>query len=224
MKFLVVDVETTNKNPSLCEIIEAAAIAYDSDTKEEFVFHKMFNARRWDREAEEASLIHGIKKDQLVALPYFTNDGNPLLDFIRDNIDDGSFFCCHSHRKIFGKFSSYDYTAIRVGLFPNHFDLYKKLPTGNIISTHSLAKYLDVPGKLDLSSLAQYFNLKKFNHHSAMDDAEVCLELLKIMLPKVDLMKFLEEENHGVIKDEGSEEPQDAKRKPVKFRNTRRNL
>lgn len=217
MNFLIVDLESTNKNPSSCEIIELAWI-YANDKLEvieEAVIR--FNAMLWDKEAIEASQIHGIKKEDLKGLDFFDAGWfNTVLERFNE-----CHFVCHSHRKIFGKFTTYDYTALKVNLFPNHWDLYKTCPTEKIISTHSLAKHLNISGKLDLKSLAQYFNLKEFNHHSAMDDTKTCYELLKIMLPKVDLNQFLDSEK-GLLNERSSDEHEITTTKPKKRRNGRK--
>jgi DNA polymerase III epsilon subunit-like protein len=123
-----------------------------------------------------------------------------------DSFDDGmnslnswlntlspSHFVCHANRKIFGKFSSYDYGVLLSNLnyLGLHFNLYKVCPSRDIISTHSLAKFTELSCSLDLKSLCSYYNINLSNHHDAKSDTIACMELLKKMLPDIDIEDFL---------------------------------
>jgi DNA polymerase III epsilon subunit-like protein len=193
--FLVCDLETTSDKPLNAEVLTGSFLYLDKDL--DVIDRYDFNSRPrvWGAEADKASAIHGITYAQAFN---FTLHDRAMLDLSKwlDSLSP-SYFCCHANRTIFGSFSTYDYAVLTSSLFyyDLHWSLYRSCPRKYILSTHSLAKYLKLPTDYNLKSLASFFGINDFLHHDATADTKVCYEILKNILPKVDIEEFLNIEN-----------------------------
>ena len=215
MNFLVCDIETTNKEPMRAEIITAHFLYLDGSLNiiDEYSFK--CRPQLWGKEAEEASLIHGITFHDCQAFPSAQEAYPELIEWI--STLDESHFVCHAKRKIFGKFSSYDYAVLNLMMLDHDwlFEFGIKLPRKKIISTHSLATYLKAPTPYGLKALSETYKLPAFEHHDAKADCLTCYELLKRMIPQVDLKEFLDWENFNQWSENDTTD-QRAKSKPKK--------
>jgi len=195
-RFLVVDIEATNRNPLNAQILSGHFLYLDLSFNIIDQYSLKSKPQSWDSEAEEASSIHGIKLVDTILYPEFSEAMENLLSWLGKL--EPSYFVCHANRKIFGKFSSYDYAVLVSNLLylGKHYDLYRACPSSHIISTHSLAKYLSLSCDYDLKSLCSFYKYDLSNHHEAEADTYACLHLLKSMLPEVNLEEFFEVENN----------------------------
>lgn len=196
MNFLVCDLETTNKNPMMAEIITGHFLYLDDSLNIVDQYEFKTKPQLWDKSAEETSQIHGITYHDCQSFPHSHTAYPPLIDWL--NSLKQSHFVCHAKRRIFGKFSSYDYTVLNLMMLDHGwlFEFGAKFRRHNIISTHSLASYLKAPAPYGLKALAETYKLPAFEHHDAKADCLTCYELLKKMLPQIDLNEFLEFENN----------------------------
>lgn len=219
MNLLVCDLETTNKDPMMAEIITGHFLYLDESLN--IVDEYSFKCRPmlWNKDADDASLIHGITYHDCQSFPHSHTAYPPLIDWL--NSLNQSHFVCHAKRRIFGKFSSYDYAILNLMML-DHDWLYEfgaKFHRKKIISTHSLATYLKAPSPYGLKALAETYKLPSFEHHDAKADCLTCYELLKIMLPQVNIEEFLEDENFKL----GSENVTTNKRAKSKSSKSKRN-
>jgi len=210
--FLVCDLETTNREAIRSEIISGHFMYLDHGLNIVDQYEFKSRPELWDNEAEQASKIHLISYDDAMQFPDKEQAYNDLCQWL--STLNAGHFVAHGNRKIFGKFSTYDYSALIVGLFDAnyYFEFIAKFRPKDIISTHSLAKYLNLPSKYDLKSLAEYFKLGEFDHHDAKSDCLICYELLKRMLPEVDLVDFFESEYYTKERSENDKKPKRVKK------------
>lgn len=189
-RYLIVDLEATGPNPSSAEILTGSFLYCDEELNIQDVYELEVRPRVWDKEAEEAVAIHGITHAQAMRFtpfPQAITDLSSWLDTLAP-----AHFVAHANRKIFGKFTTYDYALLNTSLFDLNFQwsLYRAAPVRYLISTHSLAKYLSLPCEHNLKAIAQHLGVEAFKHHDAKDDAIACYEILKVLLPRVSLEDF----------------------------------
>lgn len=215
--FLVCDLETTNREAIKSEIITGFFLYLDSSLNiiDQYEFRAM--PELWDKAAEEASLIHGITQRDVMSYPRKKKAYADLCEWL--STLEAGHFVAHGNRRIFGKFSTYDYSALITNLLDHdyYFEFSSKFRPKDIISTHSLAKHLSIDGKHDLKSLAHQFGLSEFDHHDAKSDCMICYELLKKMLPRVDLKEFLEQEYYQTQRSEHDPKPRKTKKSARKI-------
>jgi DNA polymerase III epsilon subunit-like protein len=208
--FIVVDLETTSREPSGASILTGCFLHCDSDLNIIDRLDIKSKYRLWNVEAEQASAIHGISEQEARKFPLWSEVGQRLSDWL--DIKPISHFVCHSNRTIFGKFHTYDYAVLKYNLFDLnlHWNLYRTCPEWMILSTHSLAKHLAIElglgRELNLKSLSTSLGLKEFDHHDASADALKALEILKILLPRTDVRKFLDKEYFKLQENENETE------------------
>lgn len=213
--YLIVDLETTNRNIFKAEIITGSFILVDDKMDIVTIYNIQCNPRLWDKEADDASLIHGISKADASGFDDYSTTIKELAGWLETL--PPCHFVAHANRQNFGTYATYDYAILNMALldYDLHYTLYKICPSRFIISTHSLAKYLKLPCDLNLEAIAQHLNVSMGTHHNAESDAFTCFEILKKLLPTVDLNKFLDYENFKLTdKDENNE--------PTKKRKTRK--
>jgi len=215
--FLVCDLETTNREAIRSEIISGHFMYLDHDLNIVDQYEFKSKPELWDNESEQASKIHLISYDDAMQFPDKEQAYNDLCQWL--STLRAGHFVAHGNRKIFGKFSTYDYSALIVGLFDTnyYFEFIAKFRPKDIISTHSLAKYLSLPSKYDLKSLAEYYKLGEFDHHDAKSDCVICYELLKNMLPQIDLNEFLESEYQTKERIDYGAKPKKSKSKSTRI-------
>jgi len=205
--FLVCDVEATSANPLNAQLLTGCFMLCDSDFDIVDRLDLKARPRFWDKEAEEASSIHGITLAKANTFPAF-NDAMETLKIWLDSIPP-SHFVAHANRNIFGKFSTYDYAVLTSNLFDykfSHYSLYRSAPRKLILSTHSLAKFLSIDSALDLKSLANKLGVELSEHHDAQADAMACYEIFKKLFPRVELNTFLDYENFKLeVKNDANE-------------------
>jgi DNA polymerase III alpha subunit (gram-positive type) len=207
--FIIVDLETTDKVVSNAQIITGCFIHCDKDLNIIDRLDIQSKPSKWDKTADQASLIHGITWDQAKKFDPWYKVGNHLASWLKSK--PTSHFVCHANRSIFGQFYCFDYAVLKYNLFDldHHWDLYKSCPESQILSTHSIAKHLDIQfgfDKLNLKSISETLGLKDFDHHDASADALKCLEILKIFLPRMNVDEFLDKEYFKTTKDTDDED------------------
>jgi DNA polymerase III epsilon subunit-like protein len=192
--FCVVDLETTSNNVTNAQIITGTFLAVDE--KLNLIAEKRIQCKpwRWDDDAVQASRIHGITKEMTDKWQSFNSILPSLFDWF--GMYNFRHFVCHAKRDMYGKKTTYDHAVIRLNLFPS--DYYWKFVNTfnerNIISTHSLASYLDSSynfPKKDLKSIATTLGIKLDNHHDDRADAIACYEIFKTLYPKVSMSDFV---------------------------------
>lgn len=199
MTYLLVDLETSSRFPNSAEILTADFIHLDSDLNEVESIGFKFRPRIWRKEADDATLIHGITRDEAYQFPTYHNSIRDMFKYLLSF--NKAHLVSHSNRM---HRVSYDQAIIRFHALDNgyYFDMAHSLPESKYISTHSLAKFLNVPGKLDLKSICKYFNIEQKQHHSSSDDVKVTAELFKILMKDIDLEEFYRFENKQEILNE----------------------
>jgi DNA polymerase III epsilon subunit-like protein len=216
-KFLVCDLETTHREPSKAEIISGHFMYLDSSLAiiEEYEFKSQVEL--WDKNAQEASQIHGITYQDMLSFPAKYQAMDDLCNWL--STLKAGHFVAHGNRKIFGKFYTFDYSALCCNLLDAdyYFEFSSKFRPKDIISTHSLAKALSIASKYDLKSLSQYFKLSDFNHHDAKSDCVICYELLKKMIPQIDLKEFFEAEYYNTKELSNDSKPRKTKKRSSKI-------
>lgn len=192
--FLVCDLETTSANVNNAQIISGTFLVVDENLN--LLCEKRIKCRpwKWDEEAEQASKIHGITKKMTQDWPIFLDVLPDLFQFF--SIYNLRHFVCHAKRDMFGKKTTFDHSVIRLNLFPSDFywEFVNTFKERNIISTHSLAVYLDKRYnfyKRDLKSLCNQLGIALNNHHDDRSDAIACYEIFKILYPQVNLSDFI---------------------------------
>lgn len=192
--FLVCDLETTSSNVNNAKILTGTFLAVDSNLQA--VAEKRIKCRpwRWDDEAEQASRIHGITQDMTYKWPTFQEILPDLFQWF--SIYEFRHFVCHAKRDMFGKKTTFDHAVIRLNLFPSdyYWQFVNTFRERNIISTHSLAMYLDNLynfEKRDLKSVCNRLGIKLDNHHDDRADAYACYEVFRILYPQINLSDFI---------------------------------
>jgi len=196
--YLIVDVEATDKVSTLAQLITGHFLLADKNFNIIEEYELKARPELWDNAAQESYAIHGIGYDTAKHFPAHREAIQDLNAWLEDL--PICHFAAHANRTIFGKFSTYDYSVLTCNLFhySMQYSLYRSCPRKHIISTHSLAKYLRLSCNYDLKSIAQYLGLNNFKHHDAKADTVVCFEILKLLLPKVDLEEFFNKENFNL--------------------------
>lgn len=204
--FVFVDLETTSIRPSSAEILTADFISCDSDFNIIEKKHFEFRPRIWDRDASEASAIHGISREKAFRFAPYSESAREMFDWLL------SFKRAHliSHaNRMFN--STYDQAILRFHALDNgvYFDFSLAFPESRYISTHSLAKFLNIGSELNLKALCNYFKLGDFVHHNSAEDVMMTYKLFLELIPTVKIEEFLEWENYlkKGIKNETLEKP-----------------
>lgn len=181
--FAVIDLETTGKDHWRNEILTIACILTDPNFNELETFTASIKPEEstWDEEAEK---VHGISRKQAKA---FDNNLD-VLDRFCDVL--GSYgegrnwsFVCHA-LPFRSRIDLFDYNFIFAWFWKKdkREDLYRFFPEELIYSTihkkrnHATTQYQIENQKL--STWASKLDIT-FEHHTALDDAKVCLEVLK---------------------------------------------
>jgi DNA polymerase III epsilon subunit-like protein len=196
--YLVVDLETTDRVSLNAQLITGYFLLVDKNLKIIKEYELKARPMIWDKQAEDSVAIHGIGYDQCKSFPIH---GQAMQDLYKWFVTlPTCHFVAHANRTIFGKFSTYDYAVLTSNLFyySYQFMLYSRCPTKSIISTHSLAKYLNLSCNYDLKSLSSYLGLNAFTHHDAKADTLVCYEIFKRLIKEVDIEDFLNKENFNL--------------------------
>lgn len=192
MSFMVVDLESSSIIPGCAEILTADFIHLDVNLNHVESRGFKFRPRIWDRHSDDASRIHGITRDQAYSFPAYNESMRLMMSWLT------SFNSFHMvshvnrmHRK------SYDQAMLRYCALDHgcYFEFGKSFPESMYISTHSLAKMLAVPGKLDLASICSYFGIEQLKHHSSDDDCRVTAEIFKKLILNTTLEDYFKFEN-----------------------------
>jgi DNA polymerase III epsilon subunit-like protein len=192
--FCVVDLETTSGNVSNAEILSGTFLAIDSTFLVLDEYQIKCRPRKWTEEAIESTKIHGITQQMTMGLPLFSEVQDDLFKWFKKFMF--KHFVCHAKRDMYGKKTTFDHAVIRLNLFPSaqYWDFVNMFNERNIISTHSLASYLDKKynfEKKDLKTVARQLGVTLENHHDDREDAIACYEIFKIMFPQVNLTEFI---------------------------------
>jgi DNA polymerase III epsilon subunit-like protein len=191
--FIFVDLETTSKRPSSAEILTADFIhadkSFDIIEKKSF----KFRPRIWDKDASDATSIHGITRDQAFNFLPYGEVAPEMFEWLLSFKD--SHLVSHANR-MFN--STYDQAILRFHALDNgvYFDFGRSFPESKYISTHSLAKFLNVGCELNLKALCNYFNLGSFEHHNSQEDVLMCYKLFLKLMPTINLSDFFEWEHY----------------------------
>lgn len=191
MTFVVVDIESTSKFPLNAEILTVDFIVLDKSLNEVDKAGFKIRPRIWNKDAEEASKIHRITREEAYTYPPYEV---AVRDMFKWLLRYNGHLVFHANRQFN---SSYDAVLLRshalyVGVY---FELGLSFPERKYISTHSLSKFLNIGVENNrLDTLCKYFNIKQSNHHNSEDDVKVTSQLFKILWPKVDSNKFFEYE------------------------------
>jgi DNA polymerase III epsilon subunit-like protein len=198
---MVFDLETTNRNPMRAEILTGHFIMLDEKLSIIDELGIECRPELWNDEAEQAFEIHGISKYMSATFPNKQESFDKLMRWIMRF--DEVYSVCHANRRV-GGFKTYDYTVLSLALFDtdHYFDFTRTCRSLNIISTHSLAKYLKINCELNLKSLAQYLGVELDNHHNAKSDCVATYNIFKHLYPRVNLGQFLDKENYGGSKND----------------------
>lgn len=211
--FVFVDLETTSKRPSSAEILTADFIHTDENFK--IIEKKSYNFRPriWDKEASEASAIHGISRDQAFQFAPYNETAPEMFDWLL--AFDKAHLVSHANR-MFN--STYDQAILRFHALDNgvYFDFGQSFPESKYISTHSLAKFLNVGCELNLKALCNYFNLGDFSHHNSEEDVLMCYKLFLKLIPTIDLKEFFEWEHYKKKGDINGTDEKPVKKRRVK--------
>ena len=204
--FVFVDLETTSRRPSSAEILTADFISCDSDFNIIEKKHFEFRPRIWDKDANEAAAIHGISREQAYRFAPYSESASKMFDWLLGF--DKSHMISHANR-MFN--STYDQAILRLHALDNdvYFEFGQSFPESKYISTHSLAKYLNVGSELNLKALCNYFKLGDFVHHNSAEDVMMTYKLFLELIPTVKINEFLDWEHYFKkgIKNEESEKP-----------------
>jgi DNA polymerase III epsilon subunit-like protein len=205
--FLVVDLEATGPNTMSAELLTGSMLYLNDKLEEIGSYSFTCRPRYWGKEADEAVAIHGISYAEAQLFTPWQEAIAGVAGWL--STLPPCHFVAHANRKIFGGFSTYDYALLSTHLFDLNFqwELYRACPRQYIISTHSLASYLNLPCERNLKALAEYLGVDAFKHHDARAETMACYQILKKLLPQVELESFfcweykLEEvlnENRGI--------------------------
>lgn len=191
MTFVVCDLETTSKFPLNAEILTADFIVLSSELVEIDSASFKMRPRIWNRDAEEAVSIHGITRDQAYKFNPYHDEIRRLFKWL---LQYRGHLVAHNNRQFN---SSYDQCILRSHALDNgfYFELGQHFRERHYLSTHSLAKYLNIGAEnYRLDTLCKYFGIKQKAHHTSEDDARVTVQLFKKLISQVDINKFLEYE------------------------------
>jgi DNA polymerase III epsilon subunit-like protein len=187
MSFLVVDLESSSLLPGCAEILTADFVHLDENLNELDSRGFKFRPRIWDRNADYASAIHGITREEAYTFPPHDESIRLMMKWLT------AFKSTHlvSHvNRMHNK--SYDqailrYCALDYGVY---FQFASAFPEGMYMSTHSLAKMVNIPSKLDLASVCVYFGIEQLKHHSSHDDCRLTAEIFKRLILNTTLEEY----------------------------------
>lgn len=215
--FLIFDAEATGVNPVSSSILTGSFIYCDKALNIVDRYDFKCRPRYWDKYAYEAVAIHKISYQEALGYPDFYDTMREVVHWLETL--EPSHFVAHVNR-LAGMFenedkpelkrpkavlTAYDYELLTQSLFDidsSHYELYRVAPIQSLISTHSLAKYLKLPCEYNLKGIARYLGLSEFSHHDAREDTTACLGILRLLLPQIDLEKFLLWENFKIKEEE----------------------
>jgi len=176
---VVTDLESSNISPLNAELLQAAFIVCDDDLNE--IERRLFKSRVqvWNNYAQQASLIHGITKEESDTYPHYKDTAKEMFGWLL-SFDKNTPLVMHVNQS---SNRSYDGAILRVLALDNgvYFDFNQTFPESKYISTHTMAKFLGVTSKLNLKDLATYYGIGEFLHHDAMSDCQATLEILRYM-------------------------------------------
>lgn len=173
--YLILDLETTGRTPYTNEILSLAAIKCSEQLE---IINTLEIYKRPDTEAtweEEAENVHKISLREARAFSSTKDFNNSLYDFLGE---DTYHLVFHSARFPF----LFDYCFLRAhyDIHNDVFAFYKKFPeyTSTVHKRPTYARKVYGVENQKLSTYAKKLGIK-FNHHQAMDDTKVCLEVFK---------------------------------------------
>ena len=217
MNYVVFDLETSSKFPLNAEILTADFIVLDESLNQVDAASFAIRPRIWNKDAEEAVAIHGITREQAYKFNPYHDEIRRLFKWL---LQYRGHLVAHNNRQFN---SSYDQCILRSHALDNgfYFELGQNFRERDYISTHSLAKFLNVPvDDYRLPTLCKYFRINQLAHHSSQDDARVTVELFKKLIVQVDINKFFghERREHDTT---DSKRPEKRKRQNSKTGNHR---
>ncbi len=174
-EFIVFDIETTGLSVHNCKITEIGAVRFENGEVKE-VFNTF--ADPGEHIPENITKLTGITDDMVKGAPSQAEAVKSFLDFAGESI-----LVAHN--------ANFDASFIRKAAedaklsFPNTY-----------LDTVALSRYLNPDLKNHkLDTLADHYELGKFNHHRASDDAEMLARILDKMLGQLskDGLRTLEE-------------------------------
>jgi len=182
--YAVIDVETTGKDPWRNEILQMGMVVVNEELETIGEFNEFIRPqylRQWSEEAEE---IHKISQRRAAKFDSSRDVFDKFNMFLRGIQPDGAYgFICHasprrSRINLFDRnfvFAWYWSHSDRLGYY-RQFDERKVQST--IKRERNLAKQNWGIENQKLGTWAKKLNIE-FEHHTALADAKVCLEILK---------------------------------------------
>jgi DNA polymerase III subunit alpha, Gram-positive type len=187
MTFVVVDIESTSKFPLNAEMLTADFIVLNSDLAAVDQASFKFRPRIWNKDAEEAVTIHGITREMAYKFNPYHEEIRRLFNWL---LQYRGYLVAHNNRQFN---SSYDQCILRSHALDNgfYFELGQNFRERDYISTHSLAKFLNVGAEnYRLDTLCKFFNIRQEAHHNSFDDAKVTVQLFRKLFPQVNINDF----------------------------------
>ena len=183
--YVVVDCETTGRHPGRHEILTIAAIIADERFNEIGKFHRGLCPQEWHLWDEEAESVHGISKQRAAK---FKPSNEVLSDFVSflDRHGDNYAFVCHA-LPMGSEVNTFDRNFIFYWFHysedvQRRVDYYRFFPEEKMVSTIKSKRKLatqtwDIKNQ-KLDTWADKLGIE-FQHHNAIQDARLTLEVLK---------------------------------------------
>lgn len=185
--YLIIDLETSGRVFFKNEIIEIAAIVLDDDLNKKGEFCEYIKPEcrdQWDKSAEE---VHGLTWEELQLAGDSSSVIMRFISFLNEH-KSGDYFSlvCHA-LPVKSSADLFDRNFLFAWFWNNdkRVEYYSFIDEARIRSTidrrHKQARsYFGIRDQ-KLSTWAEKLNIE-FNHHSALDDANVCAEIFKYQL------------------------------------------
>ena len=192
-KFLVFDLETTDKNPFNAEIIEGCFCITDDDFN---IIDTHIMQSRVNDWSESAELVHGISYNKMMAFPDKTQAYEDLFKFLSQY--KPYRVCCYSNPNSYieesktNLYAHYDNAVIKKELNVNYGShvLFYFYFSDSVYSPYLEIKKLHKQGTINIAkhkTLSQ-FSLenvvlntlgKSYNAHNALDDTKILIDLCR---------------------------------------------
>lgn len=173
------DLETTDKDPGLAEILTSYCVTINVITGE--IVDEQYLTYKPDRYRHDSFEIHGISEAEAMG---FDNKWDSFLSLLRylGKYKDG-LYCCHANYAMFGVHGYFDRQVIKQICYDRKHETYiwfeRNIKNAQFISTHTMAKRLLGLKKAKLSDVAEHFGLKNKKAHDAKADTEIMVEIFQ---------------------------------------------
>lgn len=181
--YAICDFECTGKYPGRSEPLTIGLVVADEDFSVVDVFHRGIKPECPHQWSEEAEAIHGISWARSQKFADQKEVALDMVSFLEAIGRDFTFVC---HALPFGsQMNTFDRNVLFYWLHYNEMRVpyYKLFPEEKMISTIKAKRKLATEEygikNQRLDSWIEKLDLEKRNKHSALDDAMICLEVLK---------------------------------------------